>query len=126
MHTHSHTLHTHSVKQTFRLTHIDEGTQTPSESHPLRHTHTNPLTQTETSDTHSHDDIYLTKCNKHTHETLQEGGHPITKSRFFLFHAFTQYRKNLIEQVMTIADLRFFEKIFQNFSKCRARMTYSW
>ena len=26
------------------------------------------------------------------------------------------------KQVMTIADLRFFEKIFQNFSKCRARM----
>ena len=29
-------------------------------------------------------------------------------------------RENESKQVMTIADLRFFEKIFQNFSKCRA------
>ena len=29
------------------------------------------------------------------------------------------------KQVMTIADLRFFEKNLPKFSKCRARMTYS-
>ena len=99
--THAHSLthlHTHSVKQTFRVTHIDDGTQTPSESHPLRHTrtnphthtHKNPLTQTETSHTLSDtliltDDIYSTKCNKHTHETPQEGGTQSRNQDFFFF-----------------------------------------
>ena len=84
MHTQSHTLHTHSVKQTFRLTHIDEGTQTPSESHPLKHTDTSHTL----SDTLIlRDDIFSTNVIN-THMRLPRRGAP--NHEIMIFFSFSR------------------------------------